>query len=186
MRPAGARNVTWTAEEDQELRRIYSLGSAGAATRALGILATQKGITRELVRKRAGVLGVARVSGAHRPWTQAEDENLAAYAGRMSTRKISRILARSEDSVRQRIWLLKLSARVKERKGYRREELADLLGVDEQKTLGSILSRMPLEMNELRLYSVSTVQLWLWTNLESLELRRMNQPWLKQMLKEAI
>jgi hypothetical protein len=176
--------VVWTAEEEAELKRIYAISIAGRAARAIHELAKTKGISAAQVRRRARTLGFARVAGEHRPWTQAERENLRAYVGRLPVYRIAKILARSPDAVDREITRQRLSRRVRER-GYTKTELADLLGVDRDYTLKVMLGRWPMKSNLFGNFSQEEVQLWIWEHLEEIELRKCNQPWLKGLLKEV-
>lgn len=175
--------VSWTEEEDEELRRIYAMSHAGRSAAALRKLAVAKGVRLTHCRNRASTLGLARVAGGRRRWTQAEIENLRAYAGELTVRRIARILGRTESSVTCRLHLMELSGRAKDR-GYLRYQLADLMGVDLE-TLRKLLKRFPMKTNVLGNFSESDVQLWIFDHLEELELRKFNQDWLKTMLKGA-
>lgn len=177
--------VEWTEGDTEELRRIYSLSHAGRAARAIHELALRKGIRAAQVRRRARALGFARIAGEHRPWTQAERENLRAYVGRLPVYRIAKILARSPDAVDREITRQRLSRRIRER-GYTKTELADLLGVDRDRTLKEMLARWPMKANLFGNFSQAEVQTWFWDHLEEIELRKCNQPWMKALLKEAV
>lgn len=179
----GSKRVHWTTEEDMELRRIYALSKAGQSSKGLAQLAQRKRCSKENCRKRAEILGIQRVAGAHRRWTALEIENLKQYAGRITTRKIARILGRSQEAVNVQLSRLEVSGRVKER-GYTRVELGDLMGIDLD-TLRAFLKRFPMPVNLLGNFAGSEVQLWIWDHLEDLELRKMNQAWLKSMLRKV-
>jgi hypothetical protein len=176
--------ITWTAEEDAELRRIYSLSSAGLAAAAMKKLAASKAVPSYAIRQRAGRLGISRTLGRHRRWTEAELDNLKAYAGRISVRRIARILARTERSVRHMIETLEMSARARNR-GYTRLQLSELMGIDIDCTLKTLIMRHPMKMNEFGNFSEAEVALWLWEHMDEIELRKCDQLWLKRMLKEA-
>lgn len=179
-----ATKAEWTEEEISELRRIYGISSPGAAARALAEFSRRKGLSPTRVRRRARTLGFARIAGEHRPWTQAERENLRAYVGRLPVYRIAKILARSPDAIDREITRQKLGRRVRER-GYTKTELADLLGVDQDRTLRQMLLRWPMKANLFGNFSQHEVQLWIWEHIEEIELRKCNQPWLKGILKEA-
>ena len=181
---SGRTRVEWTEEDTEELRRIYSISNAGRAARAIHEFALRKGIRAAQIRRRARTLGFARIAGEHRPWTQAERENLRTYVGRLPIYRIAKILARSPDAVDREITRQRLSRRVRER-GYTKTELADLLGVDRDRTLREMLTRWPMKANLFGNFSQQEVQLWVWEHLEEIELRKCNQPWLKGLLKEA-
>lgn len=187
MQPTMARpkrlKVSWTREEDEELKRIYAISHAGRSAAALRKLAARKLVRTSHCRTRARALGLTRVGGWRRGWTQAELENLRAYAGQRTARQIARILGRTEASVTCRLHLMKLSGQVKDR-GYTRYQLADLMGID-LATLRGLVKRYPLKTNSLGNFSESDVQLWIFDHLEELELRKFNQDWLKSMLKGA-
>lgn len=175
--------IRWLGEEDEELRRIYALSKAGPAAAALRRLAEQKGVAPRNCRDRAHHLGLSRTKLGRRRWTVKELEALKQYAGRITVGKIARLLRRTDDAVIQRLHRLALSGRVKER-GYMRIELADCLGVDLE-TLRGLLKRFPLGENLLGNFKEDDVQLWVWDHLEDLELRKMDQAWLKAILRRA-
>ena len=176
------RKVQWTAEEDAELKRIYSLSSAGQAAAAIVRLASAKAITPNQVRWRARKMGITRVVGSRRPWSQAERENLKAYAGRISANRIANILGRSVNSVKIEIRRQQLSRRVRER-GYTRGQLADLLGIDRGSPLSDLLMRFPMKTNPFGNFSKDEVALWVYEHMEHIEFRKCDQSWLKEMLK---
>ena len=175
--------TTWTGEEDAELKRIYAISSAGRSARAIRDFAARKGISPSQVRRRARTIGLARIAGEHRPWTAAERENLKAYVGRLPIYRIAKILARSPDAVDREISRQRMSRRVRER-GYTKTEFAELLGVDSS-TLNAMLDRWPMEKNALGNFAKSEAALWLWEHIDHIELRKCDQCWLKEILKEA-
>lgn len=179
MRP----RIQWTPEDDDELRRVYSISSASRAAVALEKLATAKHISRRRCWERACLMGLSRADGRGRRWTQAEDENLRAYAGRLTVRRIARVLGRTDYSVIARMDHLELSARVRDR-GYTRGELSDRMGLDRD-GLRKLLENWPMTTNLIGNFANADVQLWIFEHLEELELRRMDQSWLKRILKEA-
>jgi len=176
--------ISWSAEDDAEIRRIYAISSHGLAAAALKKFAMRKGVRTRECRRRARMLGIVRVRRNHRPWSEVEDENIRQYAGRLPVWRIAKILGRSEESVICRMHLLEQSARVKDR-GYTREELAQLMGIDRGDTLRLLLQRWPIKVNSLGNFAPCEVQMWVFDHLEHLELRKFDQTFLKAMIREC-
>lgn len=166
--------IVWTAEMDAELKRIYALPYYGQKSAAVGRLAKRMGITAKKCSERAVALGIAH---QRRAWTKVEFENLMHYAGSKSCRSIARILGRSERSIRGQSFKLGLSTAVD---GYTVNHLAQLLGVKPE-TLAPLIRR---EQKGAK-FSACDVQLWFFEHIDSFDLRRCDQVWLKRMLKDV-
>jgi DNA-binding CsgD family transcriptional regulator len=178
------RRIAWTPEIETKIRTAYAMSSKHAKATALRRIAFDHEMDVANIYDRAQTLGIQKVTGMRRPWTEAEVQNLTYYAGKVPLKRIAAILGRSLNSVAHRMRLLKLSSAIVDR-GYTRAELADVMGIAPA-TVAGWIQRKKLALNLCGLINETEVVNFLCENLEELELRQMDQCWLKQILRMAI
>lgn len=177
------KRIAWTTEEDTELRAAYAKSSFRGRLLAIRALAERKGIAVYCCQRHARKVGCVLLTNNCRRWSNADEEILAAYAGKIPPSRIAKIMHRSDHAIHQRMSRMSLSGQVRER-GYTRKELADLMGMDER-TLRALLKKYRMPTNLFGNFSESSVQLWIWDHMEEMELRKFDQPWLKAILRKV-
>lgn len=171
----------WTPEWDAMLREAYARCLVGKPTAAIDKLQAITGYPRYMVRLRAHRLGITR--DTRRPWLPVEIEFLRSQAGKISTRRIAEQLHRSYESTHCQMQMHALSAAL--RSGYTITQLSDALGVG-QHQVRILLRRGWLSLNEDRRITATSVRVLLMNHLDALDLRLMNQKWLKQELRAIL
>lgn len=169
--------------DDEELRRIYSLPCRTDRVLALRKFAESKSKTPRICSNRAVVLGIA---SSRRRWSDAEYRNITRYAASHPPRAIARIVGRSERSVKRELLLLRKLGRVRS-DGYTVHMLAGFMGINPE-TLARLVQRWPMngrKWSKWQKFPSCDVQVWLWEHIDDLDLRPMDQVWLKRMLKEV-
>lgn len=168
----------WTPEWDQMLRDAYARCVLGKPTVAIDKLQAATGYPRYIVTLCAQTLGITR--DTRRPWTGYELRFLSQHAGKMTTRRVAQVLGRSYESVRCRMQALDLGRAVV--RGYSIEQLAGVLGVSAHQ-VRKFIRRGWLIYDADRRIPKFIVRRLLAERMDHLDLRLMNQHWLKDELR---
>lgn len=100
----------WTSERDQLLRERYDPKIPGSSKR----LAAALSFPRWAVVKRAGLLGLAKLSEERKPWTPTDVSFLEEHLGTRHVRWIAKKLGRSISSVVMKTKHMHISRRVRD------------------------------------------------------------------------
>lgn len=127
-RPSPRKLYFWTPERDAIMVSRYDSNVRGRASE----IAQRLGFPTWLVKRRAAQLGLSRLtSGSRQPWTTAEEEILATWAGRRTLEQIRKRFFRHRTltSLALKVKRMKLSRRV-DPEGYTLTELQEAMGHD--------------------------------------------------------
>lgn len=178
--PRATLKFPWTPEWDRMLREGYARCVLGKPTVAIDRVQAATGYPRHIVRLRAQRLGITR--DTRKPWRWDEESFLRLQAGRTSAKQIARYLHRSHASVVSHMEGMRLSAHVIH--GYSLTQLAELLGVSFHQVRKFLRSGW-LKMNASHRINASDARYFLIERMDHLDLRLMNQRWLKEELRAA-
>ena len=173
----------WDRTHDGELRSIYALSVRREKTAAINELCARLRIPRRIIYAQADRLGITN-KDVRKEWTQEEHEALVQMAGLVPVGIIARRLKRNKRSVALKLWAERISWRAKT-KGYSRGEISRLMGVGE-KTVRAWIDSGRLAVNVWNNVNESALLDFLAANVERIELRTIDQQWLKQMLRKII
>jgi hypothetical protein len=116
----------WTVDELHYLKTNHKFTRASRRD-----IAAALGLTVGQVSAQIHRMGLVRLSGSRRPWTEEEEQRLQNMAGAMPARHIARELRRSAGSVRGKLSEMGLSSRDRA-DWYTLGEAAEVLGMDER------------------------------------------------------
>lgn len=176
-----ASKYPWTPEWDEMLRDGYARCVLAKPTTVISRLQAITGYPRHAVTLRAQALGITR--DTRKPWTDYEIGFLRQHVGRMSIKRFSRTLGRSYESVRYQLERLELKAATAP--GYSIAQLADLMGIGRHQ-VRKFIQRGWLGLDADHRIPKRVARELLFAKLDHLDLRVMNQRWLKDELRIAL
>ena len=175
------RRNNYTPAMRQELRDTYAADLTRDGLRdALRNMAEKFGVTPSSIRYEAQKMGI---SHARRTWTKAEDDYIRAHAGLCGANAIGKHLGRTHAAVRTRANVIKVHLKVWA--GFKRSEVSRLLHaspetVERWRSLGWLVP------DATGMYTHPGIERFLRRHLDVLDLRRIDQNWLKETLRNML
>jgi len=179
---ASQRKYIWTPAMDEELRRIYRISkNKSHLSRARHNFGRQYNLPPHIIGNRAQTLGLRCVT--QNRWTEQEMEMLREMDGQLSIKQMAKRLRRSESSVKNRLFLMDLSARVTE--GYSCAELAGLFGVHHNK-IARWVGLGWLRLDDYERVTHESIESFVWRHMDEFRFAACEEWWLKTMLNPRL
>lgn len=173
------RKFPFTPEWDEMLRRGYREARTKAdISDVISHMARVTGYKRYLIGFQAKRLGLVFIR--QRAWTAEEIEQLREMAGTMYVRRIAQKLRRSDLSVKCK--LHELGVRNEMFDSYSVVQLSQVFGVNHQK-VDRWIAKGWLSVDADKRVPEAAVVRFVRNHLDEIELRRVDEPWLKGVLR---
>jgi hypothetical protein len=175
------RRNKYTPAMLQELRDTYAADLTRDGLRdALRNMAAKFGVTRPSLRYEAQKMGI---SHPRRAWSKADDDYIRAHAGLCGANTMAKHLNRTPHAVRSRANVIKVHLKVWA--GFKRSEVARLLHaspdtIERWRSLGWLVP------DATGMYTHPGIERFLRRHLDVLDLRRIDQNWLKETLRNML
>lgn len=176
------RRYLWTPELDNALREGYGkAATVRGITAAIDIVARMSGFPRYIVNRRAGKLRLTRDN--RHPWTPQEIAFLRRHVGKMSVKEMAHHLHRDAVAVQSQIVHSSLCP-TSRTGGFSLAQAAELLGVSRE-TLSKAVREGHLSHRKGRV-THRGLRRFLAAHFERLDLRLIDQRWLKAQLRHLL
>ena len=176
----GPAKYQWTADMDDQLRQIYRRSSRKrlVLSAELTKFCSTFRLPRTAVANRARTLGLNSIR-PFKPWSDEEKIALRKLVGLMGVNAIAKRLARSPHSIKSQLFQMELTAQLTD--GYTVRQLQLLLGVP-NRSIQMWLTTKALRMDKERITEAS-VRNFVKNNMYEYSFKRVDEPWLKSMLR---